>query len=258
MIENEGYKMADRLPLVISFLSVYILVSGTSYMLGFWALFPLSIFDYIGVVDIAKSSIPGLMISVLVVSSQYVFRVFMHGFSNELSPVEESKTRMFIIKYKKIILTLLTFLPTCLYAFIDSWPSYVIKYHELVTLTIWFVALLGAFAVYIYFFSKGYTERLNSKKYIFGATVITLVFVTISSFAVGFGKSANILDGVRYSYVLSGDSASDINVSEQDRYIGYYGGKYFLWDPIDRLVKVSSSDTELRVVGFYFEPLKKK
>ena len=150
MIETEGYKLADRLPLVISFLSAYILLSGTSYTLGFWALFPISVFDYIGVVDIAKSSIPGLMISVLVVSSQFIFRVFIHGFSNELTSVEESETEKFIIKHKKLILTMLTLLPTCLYAFMDSWPSYAIEYHSVVSIIIWFIAVLGALAVYIY------------------------------------------------------------------------------------------------------------
>ncbi|WKS83349.1 hypothetical protein NHU86_12135 [Aeromonas caviae] len=258
MIENEGYKLADRIPLLISFLSIYILVAGTSYTLGYWALFPINIFDFIGVVDIAKSSIPGLMISVLVVSSQLVFRIFFHDFSNELAPVEESKFTTLLIKYKKIILILFTFIPTCLYAFMDPWPSYVIKYHDIVTSAIWFFAFLSAITVYIYFVSNGYIRVMNTRKYIMGVTIISLVFVPFASFAVGFGKAANIIKGVRYSYVLPAVITDGIKSGELERYLGFYGGKYLLWEPNGRLVRVVSGEKELSIKTFDFESVQIK
>jgi len=258
MIENDGYKLAERLPLLISFLSIYILVAGTSYTLGYWALFPINIFDFIGVVDIAKSSIPGLMISVLIVSSQFVFRIFFHDFSNELAPVEESKYTTLLIKFKKTILILFTLLPTCLYAFMDPWPTYVIKYHSMVTFAIWLVAFLGALTVYIYFVSKGYVKELNSKKYILGVTIVSLVFVTFSSFAVGFGRAANLINGIRYSYIIPEGNTSQIKVNESERYLGFYGGKYFLWEPSRKFVKVVSGETELGIKTFDFESVSLK
>lgn len=250
MVSGDGWGVTDKFPLIIYFLSVYILITGAAYTLGYWALFPINIFDYIGVVDIAKSSIPGLMVSVLIVSSQFIARVFTNKFSSKEQPVEESKITSLLLKYKRILLAIYILLPTCLYALMELWPSYAIKYHGIVNSLMWFFSFLSIVVIYVFFVSNGYVRSLSFSKYMLGLTILSLVFVTLASFAVGFGRAVNIISGYKFSYISTTLSDFEIDVENKDRYLGFYGGKYLLWEPNKKLVKIISGDKDINVKAF--------
>lgn len=238
---------------MVSFLSVYMLVAGAAYTLGFWALFPVNVFDFIGVVDIAKSSIPGLMVSVLIIFSAYIYHTFSHGFQNKIVPTEDNKYASFLNEHKQIFISILMLMPTSLYATLAYAPKFVLKYPSLFELALWSFVVLSCVVLYIYFVSNGYVENLNNRKYMSGVTIITMVFVPLASFSIGFGQAKNIILGMKYSYVLSTLNVAEGNVGEKDRYLGYYGGKYFTWDPNTELVKIFSDSNMLYVKSFEYK-----
>lgn len=252
MVESEGFKYGDGFQIIIPFLSVYILVAGAAYTLGYWALFPINIFDYIGVVDIAKSSVPGLMVSVLMIFSMVVKNVFMNNFNNDSVEVAESKYASFLIKHKRIFVSLFTMMPISLYVPIAFYPRFVVEYANVFDWLLWVFTGLACVVSYIYLISKGYANKLNSRRFMLGATIITMIFVPLASFSIGFGQARQLILGVKYNYVLTSLNESTVNVSELDRYIGYYGGKYFFWEPRSGLVKIDSSVSKLyiKTIGF--------
>ncbi|UNU87903.1 hypothetical protein [Aeromonas dhakensis] len=256
MSVKNNYILADRIPFIISFLTVYMLIAGAAYTLGFWALFPVNIFDFIGVVDIAKSSVPGLMVSVLVIFSVYVHHSFKSEFRKEITPTADNKYADFLINNKNIFVSVFMLMPITLYAFMSYTPSFVIEYSSMFEYLLWAFVLLSCVVVYIYFVSNGYVRRLNNRKYMTGVTIITMIFVPLASFTIGFGQAKNLILGVKYNYVLSTLNAVEVNVSGSDRYLGYYGGKYFTWDPNVGLVKIYADKNMLYVKSFEYKPRK--
>ncbi|MDH1846909.1 hypothetical protein SJS84_12605 [Aeromonas caviae] len=250
VIHNGGHKIAENIPLIISFLSGYILVVGASYTLGYWALFPINIFDYIGLVDIAKSSIPALMVSMLIISSQFISNLFTNKFSDTNDVVEKNSTTKFLVKCRLLVAVLFTTSITALSVLISSKPEVAIEYHVLVNALIWGVSILSPVLLYIFLVYKGYVERLNFSKYFYGLTILSLVFITTASFAVGFDKAIGIINGSKYSYVSSTLHPAEENLDKKDRYLGFYGGKYFLWEPNKKLVKIVSGEKELNIKAF--------
>ncbi len=37
------------------------------------------------------------------------------------------------------------------------------------------------------------------------------------------------------------------SVMEKDRYLGFYGGKNFMWDPLSRSIKIVSGDEDIEI-----------
>ncbi|MFM5810070.1 hypothetical protein ACET6J_05095 [Aeromonas veronii] len=253
---KSGFIVADKIPFIISFLSVYVLVSGAAYTLGFWALFPVNIFDFISIIDIAKSSISGLMISLLIIFSVYVHHSFASArdFQGDVVQTADNKYAGFLIKHKKIFISVLMLMPTTLYALIAYGHNFVVEFVNVFEFALWAFVLLSCLVVYIYFEINGYVKKLNSRKYMIGVTIITMVFVPLASFSVGFGQAKNIILGTKYTYVQPTLNITSENIEKQDRYLGFYGGKYFTWDPNFSLVKIQSDNRNVYLKLFEYHP----
>ncbi|BBT62659.1 hypothetical protein WP8S18E02_24560 [Aeromonas hydrophila] len=243
-------KNIEHFPLLIYSVTIYLFIAGTAYTFGAWALFPINIFDYMGVVDIAKSSVPSIMFSFGIASTQIITHLFVNRFSDEVVPVQHSKLTVFLTKHIKIIYVsfLLSFCVS--FVFINERPELVIKYDNYIIIILWATVLFSAVLTYLYMVVKGFADELNARKYAIGLTIITLVIIAFACFTIGFTKSVNIINGKKFNYVgYSSEKVSDVkfSVMEKDRYLGFYGGKNFMWDPLSRSVKIVSGDEDIKI-----------
>lgn len=243
-------KNIEHFPLLIYSVTIYLFIAGAAYVFGYWALFPINIFDYMGVVDIAKSSVPSIMFSFGIASSQVIAHLFVNRFSDEVVPVQHSKLTVYLTKYIKIIY-LFFMLSFCgPFVFINERPELVIKYDSYIILVLWVTVLFSAVLTYLYMVVKGFADELNARKYAIRLTIITLVTLAFACFTIGFTKSVNIINGKKFNYVdYSSEKMGSVKLSvmEKDRYLGFYGGKNFMWDPLSRSIKIVSGDEDIEI-----------
>lgn len=72
-MEQNKDKEYEKFPLIIYSLTIYFFVLGATHTLGRWALFPINIFDFMGVVDIAKSAAPNVALVLIFLVIQSIF-----------------------------------------------------------------------------------------------------------------------------------------------------------------------------------------
>lgn len=250
MSKSYEVKNIEHFPLLIYSVTIYLFIAGAAYVFGSWALFPINIFDYMGVVDIAKSSVPSIMFSFGIASSQVITHLFVNRFSDEVVPVQHSKLTVYLTKHIKIIYLffLLSFCGP--FVFINERPELVIKYDSYIILVLWGTVVFSAVLTYLYMVVKGFADELNARKYAIGLTIITLVTLAFACFTIGFTKSINIINGKRFNYVdYSSEKMGSVELSimEKDRHLGFYGGKNFMWDPLSRSIKIVSGDEDIKI-----------
>lgn len=243
-------KNIEHFPLLIYSVTIYLFIAGAAYVFGYWALFPINIFDYMGVVDIAKSSVPSIMFSFGIASSQVITHLLVNRFSDEVLPVQHSKLTVYLTKHIKIIY-LFFMLSFCgPFVFINERPELVIKYDSYIILVLWGTVLFSAVLTYLYMVVKGFVDELNARKYAIGLTIITLVTLAFACFTIGFTKSVNIINGKKFNYVdYSSEKMGGVKLSvmEKDRYLGFYGGKNFMWEPLSCSIKIVSGDEDIEI-----------
>lgn len=240
----------ERFPLFIYSVTIYLLVAGAAYVFGFWALFPINIFDFMGVIDIAKSSLPNIMFSFGIVSTQLIAHLFINGYTSEIVQVKHGKITEFLVRHVKVVYFLFMLSFCGPFVFISERPDVVIKHHGAMVFILWSTVLLAALLTYSYMVFKGFVEHLNAKRYLINLVVITLVVLTFSSFAIGFTKAINIISGVRFSYISQATEQNEEQILKQNRYLGFYGGKYFLWNPLSGEVITTDSSGTLSIKEF--------
>ncbi|WP_310598312.1 hypothetical protein [Aeromonas aquatica] len=246
MEASEGRSMLERFPQYIYALTMLFFIEGAANTFGYWILFPINIFDYMGLVDIAKSSASSVMISLFVIFAHMTLTLFTHQFTSELVPVQHHSIIKYLVKNKAWLVSFFILMLFYFFILMQRWPWLVLEYEATIYI-IFFMAFITAVLTYIFMIENGFADRLNTRRYMVGCMIILLVTSIPMAFGFGFSKATNIINGIKFNYVASDFNMAEEDIMKSDRYLGYYSGKYITWSPSQKMVQVVAGNGSLNI-----------
>lgn len=212
----------------LSLIAPYSITVSVLYLLGYWGVYGINIFEYASLTDILKVSIYQLAYygSFLVVSA-FIFH-FYTGSVLKPGSGSDTPTGEFLNKYKKIVFTIFIFLALYL-ALFTSYPSR------------WFIStailspFVGVFASRVTILD-GVISNHSFR------TMIITVIIQIPLFAFGWGNVTGVSAKTDLNKTVL------INESETYQNIGVAGAYIFLWsgDKSELLIKPLSYVKEIK------------
>lgn len=248
-MEQNKDKEYEKFPLIIYSLTIYFFVLGATHTLGRWALFPINIFDFMGVVDIAKSAAPNVALVLIFLVIQSIFLHLTN--KNELNLIVEQSSYIegllkkvsAILIWAIMVVAFISF--TGLIYIVSKGPKLLSEYGNISMFVIATPMLLILIMAYVIIVNES-VKRTSVWKY-YAMALCTLALAPFFSFMIGFVGAIKIIDGKRFNYIVSGVENGEDDIVSRDRYLGYYGDKYFVWSPKDELVKILPNSQDLKI-----------
>lgn len=245
---DRNNKIYERLPLVIYCLSIYLFVLGAIHTLGRWALFPINIFDFMGVVDIAKSAAPSLALVLVFLVIQSILIYLINDKDLKEAAGSNAKLERFFNKVSAVIVWAIPLVVIIsimgLFFVIKKSPEILFEYGSMITIVIVIPISLISIMAYIIIIN----ESLKRARvwYYYSMIYFTLALAPFFSFLTGFVGSVGIIRGTAFDYIATGIENGADDIMSRDRYLGYYAGMYFVWNPNGGIVKTLPSGQGLQ------------
>lgn len=248
-MEQDKNKGSEHLPLIMYSLTIYFFVLGASHTLGKWALFPINILDFMGVADMAKSaaSYAVLVFIFLVIQSITIYltnkKSFNFMFENSLH-VEGFLNKTTAILVPAILtVVLISFLGLILLLLKGS--KLLFEYGSISIVIMLAPVTLILIMAYIIIINES-IKRSSTWLY-YSMALCTLTLAPLINFMVGLVGAVAIINGESFSYIATGVENGSDDIMSRDRYLGYYGDRYFVWNPKDEVIKTLPSSQSLKI-----------
>lgn len=232
-------KVYEHLPLAIYCLSIYFFVLGAINTLGRWLLFPINIFDFMGVVDIAKSAAPSIAVVLVFLVLQSIIIYLMNAqdlkeaAGNYVSIENFFKKASAVVVWGALLVIIISF--TGLFFVIKKSPKILYEYGDMSSIVIAIPISLISIMAYIIIINE--SLKRVSAWYYYSMIFCTLALAPFFSFWTGFVGSVGIIRGAAFDYIATGIENGADDIMSRDRYLGYYGGTYFVWNPSNEVIK---------------------
>lgn len=248
-MEQNKNRAYEQFPLAIYCLTIYFFVLGATYTLGRWVLFPINIFDFMGVVDIAKSAAPSvvLVLIFLVVQSMLMYFTNKHSlkliFESAVDIERFLKNATVIAKWVIVVVVFISF--SGLVIMISKGPKLLSEYGNVSMMAIAVPILLILVMAHIIMINE--SVKRSVAWYYYSMALFTLTLAPFFSFSTGLIGTMKIINGKSFNYIATGVENSADDLMERDRYLGYYGERYFVWNPKDGVIKTLPSSQSLKI-----------
>ncbi|WP_439845384.1 hypothetical protein [Aeromonas veronii] len=248
-MEQNKNRIYEQFPLAIYCLTIYFFVLGAAYTLGRWALFPINIFDFMGVVDIAKSAAPSVvfLLTFLVVQSMLMYLTNQHGLKlafESTVDIEGFLNKATVIAKWVIIVVILI----CFFGFgivMSKGPKFISEYGNVILICMFIPIIIIIIIAYIIMINE--SVKSSGASHYYYMALFTLALAPFLSFSIGLVGTMKIIGGKSFNYIAIGVESGADDLMGRDRYLGYYGDKYFVWDPKDGVIKTFPSSQNLKI-----------